>query len=209
MSSAHPIRIRVVNVVTDKETWLTVGYIPQVFAKIEASQQEKASTTRGLLMQRVLFLVFRRMMQASHFGVWFSMGDGTRVLASPRLLLYVGDYIEERALLCLKQHGSDWDCTHCMAASSVFATEAGRSAAPRRVAETVRAQLHCAAVHSGPGAGRRRDDLQRMHGIQPRVPCLAGWGGLGSGPELLYSIPGFDRLHVCGASHLINVPYLV
>lgn len=92
-SSAHPIRIRVVNVVTNEQIWITVGYIPQVFPKIEASHQEKASDIRAQLMQRVLFLCFGRAMQASHVGVEFAMGDGSRVLACPRLLLYVCDYI--------------------------------------------------------------------------------------------------------------------
>lgn len=135
-------------------------------------------------------------MQASHFGVQFTIGDGSRVLACPRLLLYVCDYMEERALLCLKHHGSEWDCTPCLAPSATFATVAGRVAPRRRVQGTVRARLTCAVLRSVAGSSQQREALQREFGIHPRVPCLAGWAGLGSGPQLLYVAPGFDRLHV-------------
>jgi len=79
-------------------------------------------------------------MEASYVGCSLLLADGTAMNVSPRLLLYPCDYMEERAFLSLKHHGSKSDCTPCMAASETFAVRRGLNQQKRDVTETVTAK---------------------------------------------------------------------
>jgi len=104
---------------------VTVCYIPMVLRKYEAAATKKTSATKAELLQRSLFLIFRRCIEASHTGCSIKLAEGTAIPVSPRLLLYACDYQEERNLLSLKQCGSKHDCTPCVADSSSFAGRTG------------------------------------------------------------------------------------
>ena len=205
--SAYPVRLCVANIKTERVHWVTVGYIPMVLRKYEAAATEKASATKAELLQRSLFLIFSRCMEASHTGCTIKLADGTTLPVSPRLLLYSCDYQEERNLLSLKQHGSKHDCTPCMADSSSFAGRAGINQRKRDVTETVTAQLRGANIRAQSGNTAEVKGIEKTMGVHCRVPALAGWAGLGSGHKHLYQVTGFDRLHVSCLPCLLVFPH--
>lgn len=192
--SAYPLRMRIVNVNTKKERWLTVAYIPQVEGKF--LDKRKAQEVRSDLLQRVLHLTFRNTIQASHRGAWMDLRDGGRVRVSPRVLLYVCDQLEERAVMCLKASGCLYPCTPCMTSRENACSASGATAPARDVDATVAAQLQNATRGSFWGAQLRRGEVELAHSLNSVVPAMASWAGLGSGPCMLYRLPGFDRLHV-------------
>lgn len=184
------------NFLTKEETWPTLALIPQVDAKFEAMSNENAALLRKRLLQKTLHLVFRRVMQASHFGAVLTLKDGTTLTVSPRMTGYQADYPEERSIMCLKQHGGDHDCTACMSPSDVSCTRDGVGHEDRPLLPTVDAQLRAATILATLGNTRAVKDITKQFGVVPCVPALAGWAGLGSGPRLLYKAPAFDALHV-------------
>jgi len=167
-----------------------------VLRKYDAAATKKSSATKAELLQRSLFLIFRRCMEASRTGCSIKLADGTAIPVSPRLLLYACDYPVERNLLSLKQHGSKHDCTPCMADSSSFAGRTGINQRRREVTETVTAQLRGASIWAQSGNTADVTAIEKTIGVHCRVTALAGWAGLGSGRKHLYQVTGFDRLNV-------------
>jgi len=80
--------------------------------------QCKAAEARAEILQRTIALVFRDVMLSSHVGMGMTLPDGLVMNINPRLILYVSDQPEERDDVCLKRHGSAYDCTPCMARST-------------------------------------------------------------------------------------------
>ena len=184
------------NIKTKRMHWVTVGYIPMVLHNYEGGAKEKTSASKAELLQRSLYLIFGRCMEASHTGCLITLQDDTTKTVSPRLLLYSCDYPEERNLLSLKQHGSKHDCTLCLADSQSFSGRPGLNQRKRDVIETVTAQLKGACLRKEHGGCAEVKAIEKSMGIHCRVPSLAGWAGLGSGCKHLYQVTGFDRLHV-------------
>jgi len=193
--SAYPLRMRVININTDEVRWVTLAYIPQVEAKFLETM--KGQEVRAELLQRILHVVFRTSLLASHDGTWLNLPGGGCVRVSPRALLYVCDQPEERAVMCLKGSGCLFPCTACTVGRDSSCTEAGTNAPPRDVHETVRVQLRNVLMGDFRGAGAMRTEAEMAHSLNSMVPALAAWAGLGNGPRMLYRLPGFDRLHVC------------
>jgi len=135
-------------------------------------------------------------MLASPCGAEMRLRDGTTVIVSPRVLLCVCDQPEERAVLCLKRHGSTYDCTPCMARSNASSNVGDKRPRARSVLKTVTAQMKEAGMRSVYGMGGEIEDLETEYSGHCIVPALAGGAGLGSGCFMLYKLPGFDRLHV-------------
>lgn len=188
--------MRVVNVMNGNEEWHTVALIPQVEDALEPMSSEKASRLRSLLMQKtLLYLLLRRLLLASHLGAKLTLPDGTIVTVSPRLLMNLCDYPEERSVMGLKNHGIHYDRTQCMSLSDVSCTSAGLRHPARPVLPTVDAQVKAATMVQIWGYTRTVRDLLKKFGIRASVPVLAAWAGLGSGPRQLYKAPTFDELH--------------
>jgi len=83
--SAYQLRMRIVNNVKKEVRWVTLAYIPQVEAKfLETRNGHEVSAE---LLQRILHLIFRTCMVASHRGVWVQVPGGGSVRVSPRVLL--------------------------------------------------------------------------------------------------------------------------
>lgn len=103
---------------------------------------------------------------------------------------------EERAVMCLKATGGLYPCTPCKVGrdESCFAEDA--MALARDVEATVGAQVSNATMGRFWGSQARRAGVELAHRLNSVVPALAAWAGLGSGPRMLYRLPGFDRLHV-------------
>jgi len=206
--SAYPVRLCVANIKTDDVHKVTVGYIPMVLRKYEAAATKESSATNAELLQRSLFLIFRRCMEASHTGCSIKLADSTAILVSPRLLLYACDYQEERNLLSLKQCGSKHDCTPCMDDSSSFAGRTGIKERRRDVTRTVTAQLRGASIRAQSGNTAEVKAIEKTMGVHCRVHDFAGWAGLGSGRKHLYQVTGFDRLHVSCLLCFFLLPFL-
>jgi len=68
--SAYPLRTRVVNVNTKDVRWKTLAYIPQVEAAF--LETRKGQEVRSELLQRILHILFRRSVLASHRGAWLN-----------------------------------------------------------------------------------------------------------------------------------------
>jgi len=198
--SAHPLRMRVINLNTDKVRWVTLEYIPQVEAKFLETM--RGQEVRAELLQRILHVVFRTSLLASHDGTWLNLPGGGCVRVSPRALLYVCDQPEERAVTFLKGSGCLFPCTACTVGRDTSCTEAGTSASARDVHETLRAQLRNVLMGNFRGAGAMRTEAEMEHSLNSMVPSLAAWAGLANGPRMLYRLPRFDRLHLCFSFHV-------
>jgi len=186
--------MRVVNINSKDVRWMTLAYIPQVEAKFVETR--KGQEVRSELLQRILYIVFRRSVLASHRGAWLNLPGAGRVLVSPRALLFVCDQPKERAVMCLKSTGGNIPCTPCMVEREDSCSACGADAPSRDVDETVRAQLKNSTMGSFRGAAARRAEVELEHSLNSVVPAMNAWAGLGNGPRMLYRFPRFDRLHV-------------
>jgi len=173
---------------------MTLADIPQVEAKFVETR--KGQEVRSELLQRILRIVFRRSVLASHRDACLNLPGGGRVLVSPRAFLYVCDQPEERAVMCLKDTCCIFPCTPCMVEREDSCSASGADAPSRDVDETVQAQLKNATMGSFRGAAARRAEVELKHSLNSMVPAMAAWASLGNGPRMLYRFPGFDRLHV-------------
>jgi len=98
--------------------------------------------------------------------------------------------------MCLKASGCLYPSTPCMADREDLLSTGGASATRRDVEETVSAPLGNVKMSNFLGGATRRTDVELDHSLSSVVPAMAAWAGLGSGPRMLYRLPGFDRLHV-------------
>jgi len=117
--SAYPLPMRIVNNINKEVRWVMLAYIPQVESKF--LETGKGHEVRAELLQRILHIVFRTCMVASHRGVWVQAPGGGSVGVSPLVLLYVCGQPEERASMCLKGSG----CFFC--ARRVWLSETTRA----------------------------------------------------------------------------------
>lgn len=196
--SAHklyPVRIRLVNVEGEIE-WFTVAYIPVIKTLKEPNGDERARVRRSNLLQRVLYLVFRTAIAASHKGFEVPLPCGQTARAFPRVLLYICDQPEERAVLCFKSVGSARPCSSCTVAAKDMVSAAALTATDRDVVQSLEKQLEAAELfHSGDDR-RRRLVIEGHESINSAIPALASLAGLSTPPLLLYKMVGFDVLHV-------------
>jgi len=197
--SAHklyPLRLRVVNVVTGETEWEPIAYIPLVRKQKEPSAEVRGRERRGAILQRVLYLAFRTTVVASHVGV-LHVHDGKTLVAFPRLLLYMSDQPEEKAVLCLKGGSCQHPCSTCVVRVHEAGAPAALSAEERNAVLTVERQLEGAAHKRYQRERVRRTELEAIDSAHNRVPVVAGMAGMTTAPFLLYKSIGFDALHVC------------
>jgi len=172
--SAYPLRMRVVNINTKDVRWVTLAYIPQVESKFIKTRKDHE--VRSELLQRILHLVFRGSVLASHRGAWLNLPGGGRVRVSPRALLYVCDQPEERAVMCLKGTGCLFPCTPCMVGREDSCSASGADAPSRRPGDGTGAAQE---RHDGDLLGRGGEACRGRVGAQPqqRGPCdgRVGW----------------------------------
>ena len=76
------------------------------------------------------------------------------------------------------------------------------------MSETVRAQLDNATMRDIWGAAARRTEVELEHILNSVVPEMAAWAGLGSGPRMLYRLPGSTAstyvFHFCFLTCLLH-----
>jgi len=83
--SAYPLRMRVINITTKEVRWVTLAYIPQVETKFLDTR--KGHEVRAELLQRILHMVCRTSVRASHNGALINLPGGGRKRVSARALL--------------------------------------------------------------------------------------------------------------------------
>ena len=170
----------------------------------EPSAGDKARDRRCGVLQRVLFLAFREVIKASRDGVELAerWKDGA-LWAFPRVLLYVSDQPEERAVLCLKPGNCAYPCSLCKVEKGDAGAPVALRSADRVVIRTLERQVE-GATHLATGAnGQRRVHLESLDSTNSFVPVLAAMPGLSIPPHVLYKMIGFDALHVSFfAAHL-------
>lgn len=200
--SAHklyPVRIRVVNVETDEYEWITVAYVPSVATEKGKGGAERSRCLRIAVMQRVLFLALRDLVEASHTGVQFVDADGRELLGFPRVLMYLCDQPEERAILCLKPGECAHPCSACMAPQASMASPAALTFKQRTLLNTLHKQLQAFGLLQQGRERQRRLQMEKAVSMNSYPPTLAAMAGLTTAPFLLYKIIGFDVLHVSWA----------
>jgi len=192
----YPVRIRVVNLVTNAPQWVTTAYVPIVKKLTETAADERAKLRRSAVLQRVLYMAFLSVMNASHSGVTISTNDGKSLTAYPRLLLYIADQPEERAVLAFKQGMCGHPCSHCNVELKACGTAKALTAENRSVLRTFRDQVEASGHRRYGRHGARRLALEAEHSITAFLPAIAGMAGLSTEPNLLFRTIGFDILHV-------------
>ena len=189
------MRVRLVNDVSGTIEWVTVAYVPIVRKLQEPGADERARIRRCGILQRVIYAAFTHVIGRSHIGFRVNV-NGQKALAFPRVLLYVCDQPEERAVLGLKAGQCAHPCTACMAKVDTIGAAQAVDAEDRNVINTLSNQLE-AYEHSRRQRHRqRRVALGALDSTSGGVPGLAGMAGLGTAPMLLYKMIGFDVLHV-------------
>jgi len=195
--SAHklyPVRIRLVNIVGAVE-WVTVAYIPVVRKLQEPAADTRAKLRRCGVLQRVLYAAFREYIGYSHLGFGYRLGP-RRLKVFPRTLLYLCDRPEERAVLCQKGGQCARPCSVCMVKVEVAGAASAVNAPMRKAIDTLEDQTE-AHEHMRSSRNRsRRATLEAVGSNSSYAPAFGGTAGLGTEPQLLFHLVGFDILHV-------------
>jgi len=191
----YPLRVRVLNVDTVDAVWVTVAYIPIVRKQKEPGAATRARQRRCGLLQRVLFLAFRDTIAASNTGPRVHWGDRELFLFA-RILLYICDLPEEKAVLCLKGGKCAFPCSMCEVSVGDAGAAKALTALDRNALLFIRRQLEAAGHRLWQRDAQRRVHLESTSSAHSEVPVLAAMGGLASPPFLMYKMVGFDALHV-------------
>jgi len=187
--------VRFFNVDTDDAVWITVAYIPIVRKAKEPGADSWAGRRRCGLLQRVLFLAFRSAIAASNTGAKVELGSRTLTLFT-RILLYICDLPEEKAVLCLNGGRCAFLCSMCDVPVNDAGSVAALTSESRNAFILVLRQLEAAWHRRWQRDARRRVHLEATSSAHSEVPVLASMGGLTSTPFLMYKMVGFDALHV-------------
>lgn len=184
-----------VNDVTGETAWHTIAYIPVVRTEKESAAAERARLRRCGMLQRVLYVAFRSAIVASHVGVWLRLGHRT-VRCFLRLLMYICDQPEERAVLGFKAERCSFSCSSCMSTVSGLVHEGVLSSVERDVISTLERQHQGFRLRRDRRQRSVRLALEAFGSTNSVMPALASMAGLSTPPYLLFKIVGFDILHV-------------
>lgn len=183
------------NVITDEVRFVTVAYIPVVRKLKEAGADEKARRRRSAVLQRALYIAFRTTIGASHSGVEVFAGNRI-LLAFPRVLLYLADIPEEKAILCLKSGKCAHPCSSCDVCVNQMGVLEALNSRHRNVFRMLTTHVEVAGHRLHKQNAQRRAHLGSATSTQSALPALAGFAGISTAPFLLYKMIGFDILHV-------------
>jgi len=187
--------VRLVNVVTGDTTWEPVAYIPVVRNQKEPSSKVRARARRNGILQRVLYLAFRTTISASRVGVRVERDEKTYV-GFPRVLLYLCDQPEEKAVLCLKGGNCKFPCSSCLVSADMAGATTALDAVERSAVDTLENQIEAESPQRRRANPEGLAHLEALDSAHNRLPALAGMFGLSTEPFLLYHTVGFDCLHV-------------
>jgi len=172
-----------------------VAYIPIVRKGKEAGAEQRASRRRRAILQRVLCLLFRSAVATSHVCVKVRMG-GRELRAFVRLLLYICDLPEEKALLCLKSGKTAHPCSMCNVSVTLACAPEALDAEDRDAFNVLSRQVESTNLRLSKQRPSRRLMLEKKDSAHSVIPALAGMAGLSTAPFLMYQMVGVDVLHV-------------
>lgn len=172
-----------------------MAYILIVRQGKEPGSEERARKRRAAILQRVLYLVFRSAIAASHMGVKVRFGV-RELLCFPRLLLYICDFPEEKGLLCMKGGKTAKPCSLCNVRLEFAATPEALSAEDRKALVVLSDQAEATRLRLRKEHPSRRLTLKKKHSVHAVMPALAGLAGLSTAPFHMYKMVGVDVLHV-------------
>ena len=180
------MRLRLVNVDEDSPVWVTIAYVPVIPTLPQTAGEARPRQRRSNIIQRVLYASLRSAIGASHGWVAIYDPVNQRTLtAFPRVLAYLCDQPEERAVVCLKQGQCAHPCTCCMVdledAGSSTAVNAEERDALRGLQSQWEATMH--RLRDRETAGRL--DLQAKYSLNASMPALACFAGLSTAPFLI------------------------
>jgi len=164
-------------------------------SSVRAKSLEPTSAPSAAILQRVLYLVFRSAIAASHVGVKVRLGS-RELLRFPRLLLYICDLPEEKAILCLKSGKCTKSCSICDVDVQVAGAPEAPNSEERDARQCLDRQVEATNLRIEQRNPRRRLQLEKHEGAHSIMPALAGLAGLSTEPFLLYKMIGVDTLHV-------------
>jgi len=180
----YPLRVRLVNL-SGALHWFTVAYVPVVKTLQEEGSKERGRLRRSAVLQRVLYMAFRSSIAASNFGVSVPDGRGGTVRAFVRLLLYLCDEPEERAVLCLKAGMCKHLCSFCTTTREDMVSVQSMEVEDRNVLRGLERHLEAAAYRRYGRQASRRLALEKRESGHSSIPVLGAMAGLGTAPHLL------------------------
>ena len=193
----YPVRLRLVNIDDDAPVWITIAYIPVIPTLQETAGEARARQRRTNIFQRVLYAALRSTIGASHGGVAIYDPVGQRTLtAYPRILAYLCDQPEERAVVCLKQGQCAHPCTSCMVNLADSGSPEAVTAEERDALDGLQKQWEATTHRLRNRESARLLDLHAKYSLNASMPALACFAGLSTAPFLMYKMIGFDALHV-------------
>lgn len=166
-----------------------------VHIQVEPAARERFRLRRCGILRRALHVCMRTAMAASRYGAEVCV-DGRRLMAVSRVLLYVCDQPEERAVLCLNAGRCQRPCSQCVVHVDVAGSSEGFNAAERDVVETLERQLETAGHRSHDRERALCETLEAAESLTGFVPALAAMDFLSTSSYLLYEMVDFDALHV-------------
>lgn len=191
----YPVRVRLVNDVSGDLTWVSISHIPIVRKQTEKAADERFRLWRCGILQRVLYVRMRAACAATHGNVGVRVSDRVP-RASPRVLMYVCEQPDERAVSCLKAGQCQRPCSQCdVAVDAAFYSKA-RSANERDVVYMLERMIEAADHWQHDRERQRPEALEAVESLSGFVPALASMAGLSIVPYFLYNTIGFDSLHV-------------
>lgn len=192
----YPVRLRVINAVTNEAEWHTIAYVPVLSTEKGSAGAERSRLRRMAVLQRVLYLAFRTTITASHNGFPVDGGEHGPLMVFPRLLLYLCDQPEERAVLCLKPGLCQRPCTLCDVALEDLGDERALKAKERCPLALVERQLEAHSYRMRGQETARRNCIEKALSINGLPSALASMAGLCTPPFLMCKIIAVDVLHV-------------
>jgi len=185
----------VINIVTRVSKWITIAYIPIVRKLQEPAADDRGRVRRCGVLQRVLYAAFREFESCSHIGMNVQY-KGRTLKVFGRVLCYICDRPEERAVLALKAGQCEYPCSTCMVPLTDAGAAVAVTASDRVPIDALPNQLEAAEHLQRSRMRPRRVALEAIGSMTSFVPALAGMAGLATEPFLLYKMIGFDILHV-------------
>lgn len=192
----YPVRVRVLNALTDEAEWYTFAYIPHIPTEKAFGGAERSRLRRMELLQRMLYLAFDTTNAASHSGIDAPGGSHGPLCAFPRIFLYLCDQPEKRAVLCLKIGMCHRPCSVCEVTVAQLGTAEALHANDLCPVGTAEKQMeaHGHRVHGREST--RRTKTEREASINRQAPALAAMAALCTPHYLLVKIIGRDVLDV-------------
>jgi len=193
-----PIRANFVNVLDNRGTWVTVGYVQHIAKAVEktAAARLAVSDARNELFQRSLAMSLACLIRASESGVTATVGTRGSLRLVPRIVGLVVDQVEERNFLALMGNSCRVFFSLFMEDRRMSGARMGLRAIDREMVPTLDAQLAATLVRVRDPRPSRRRALGAEHSALAFVPALGAVHGLGTGASSLYRIFSSNLLHV-------------